>query len=136
REQIGKAGIIIGYNNQLAHKIMAGADIFLMPSRYEPCGLTQMYALRYGAVPIVRDTGGLSDTIQQFVPETGEGTGFKFVDYNASSFLGTIKNALKLFQNKKVWTRIVKNGMKADFSWKRSAEEYLKVYQKASAHKD
>ncbi len=133
REHIGKAGIIIGYNNQLAHKIMAGADIFLMPSRYEPCGLTQMYALRYGAVPIVRDTGGLSDTIQEFVPETGKGTGFKFLDYSASSFMEEIKNALQLFENKNMWTRIVKNGMKADFSWKRSAQKYLEVYKKASA---
>ena len=134
REHIGRTGIIIGYNNQLAHKIMAGADIFLVPSRYEPCGLTQMYALRYGAVPIVRDTGGLSDTIQAFIPETGEGTGFKFTDYSPSSLLDQIRSALELFKNREVWTRIVRSGMQVDFSWNRSAQEYLEVYRKALEH--
>ena len=134
REHIDRTGIIIGYNNQLAHKIMAGADIFLMPSRYEPCGLTQMYALRYGTVPLVRDTGGLSDTIQDFIPATGTGTGFKFADYSPSSLLNQIKNALELFKNRQVWARIVRNGMKVDFSWERSAQEYLAVYKKALEH--
>lgn len=131
RDPGGSAGIIIGYNNRLAHKIMAGADILLIPSRYEPCGLTQMYALKYGTVPVVRDTGGLSDTVRDFAPDTGKGNGFKFSDYRAASFLARIKDAVRHYNNSETWQKIIRNGMNADFSWKRSAQQYLQVYQKA-----
>ncbi|MFH1076463.1 MAG: glycogen synthase GlgA [Pseudomonadota bacterium] len=126
----GKAGIVIGYNHQLAHRIIAGADMLLMPSRYEPCGLTQMYALKYGAVPIVRDVGGLSDTISEFNPETGEGTGFKFKDYSEHALMETIEHALKCFQDVQLWDNIMRNGMKVDFTWDNAAREYMKIYEK------
>jgi starch synthase len=125
----GHVGLFIGFNEPLAHRIMAGADIFLIPSRYEPCGLTQMYALKYGTVPVVRATGGLDDSIVQYNPKTGEGNGFKFGPYKPASFLAAIRKAVDLFQNAGVWKRLVANGMKADFSWDRSAQSYLRLYQ-------
>ena len=108
---------------------MAGADIFLIPSRYEPCGLTQMYALKYGTVPIVRATGGLDDTIVPFDPKTGEGNGFKFSAYEPNAFLETIRKALEVFQDPKAWQRLMANGMKADFSWEQSAQSYRALYE-------
>ncbi len=124
----GRVGLFIGFNEPLAHRIMAGADVFLIPSRYEPCGLTQMYALKYGTVPVVRSTGGLDDTIVQFDPKTGEGNGFKFGPYKPESFLAAIRKAVDLFQDAEVWKKLVANGMKADFSWDRSAQKYLELY--------
>ena len=126
----GKAGIRFAFDNTLAHKVMAGADIFLMPSRYEPCGLTQMYALRYGAVPVVRATGGLADTVQEYNPETREGTGFRFSSYDANDFLHAIERAIDAW-NSPDWPRIVRNGMERDFSWNSSAKRYLNVYDHA-----
>ena len=107
---------------------MAGADMLLIPSRYEPCGLTQMYALKYGTVPVVRSTGGLDDTIVQFDPKKGEGNGFKFGPYKPESFLGAIRKAVALFQEAEAWNKLVTDGMKADFSWDRSAQRYLELY--------
>jgi starch synthase len=127
----GSTAVRIGFDEPLAHRIMAGADILLVPSRYEPCGLTQMYALKYGTVPIVRATGGLDDTIEQFDPDSGEGTGFKFAAYKAEAFLGQIKEAVGLFEDGRGWRKLVKNGMQKDFSWERSAQEYISVYEKA-----
>lgn len=124
----GRVGLFIGFNEPLAHRIMAGADVFLIPSRYEPCGLTQMYALKYGTVPVVRSTGGLDDTIDQFDPKKGEGNGFKFGPYEPVSFLAAIRTAVDLFQNAEAWKKLVANGMKADFSWDRSAQSYLELY--------
>jgi starch synthase len=124
----GRVGLFIGFNEPLAHRIMAGADVFLIPSRYEPCGLTQMYALKYGTVPVVRSTGGLDDTIVQFDPKKGEGNGFKFGPYKPLSFLAAIRTAVDLFQNAEAWKKLVANGMKADFSWERSAQSYLELY--------
>jgi starch synthase len=121
----------IGFDEPLAHRIMAGADMLLIPSRYEPCGLTQLYALKYGTVPIVRGTGGLDDTIEQFDPDSGEGTGFKFVAYEAEAFLEQIKKAMRLFEDGRGWMKVIKNGMQSDFSWDRSAQEYISVYEKA-----
>ncbi|OEU50637.1 MAG: starch synthase [Desulfobacterales bacterium C00003060] len=120
----------IGFDESLAHRIMAGADMFLIPSQYEPCGLTQVYALKYGTVPIVRATGGLGDTIDAFDPDSGEGTGFKFSEYEAKAFLNKIKDALKLFEDGPAWMRLVRNGMRADFSWEKSAREYISLYEK------
>ncbi len=121
----------IGFDEPLAHRIMAGADMLLIPSRYEPCGLTQIYALKYGTVPIVRATGGLDDTIKQFDPDSGQGTGFKFVEYEAKAFFERIKEAVRLFEESAGWMKLVKNGMRSDFSWERSAQEYIYVYDKA-----
>ena len=125
----GRISLNKGFNEPLAHRIMAGADIFLIPSRYEPCGLTQMYALKYGTVPIVRATGGLKDTILQFNVKTCEGNGFRFGPYTPPSFLRAIRAATKLFKNPETWHRLISNGMKADFSWDRSARSYMKLYE-------
>jgi starch synthase len=125
----GHMGIKIGFDEPLAHRIMAGSDIFLIPSKYEPCGLTQMYALRYGTVPVVRATGGLDDTIFPFNPETGEGNGFKFEPYDEKTLFETIQQAVKLFNDYRAWETLMANGMKADFSWDRSAKRYLELYR-------
>ncbi len=126
----GSIAVKIGFDEPLAHRIMAGADMLLLPSRYEPCGLTQMYALKYGTVPVVRATGGLDDTIVPFNPETGEGNGFKFSPYESVAFLGVIRQAVDLFLNSQVWKRLMVNGMKADFSWEESARKYILLYEK------
>jgi starch synthase len=125
------AGVKIGYDDALAHKIQAGADIFLMPSRYEPCGLNQMYSLRYGTVPVVRATGGLDDTIQNFDQQTQQGTGFKFDAYDGSSLLDCLRWALKTYHAREPWLALQKNGMAKDFSWKTSAASYVTLYEAA-----
>ena len=129
----GRVGVKIAYDNGVAHKIEAGADMFLMPSRYEPSGLNQMYSLKYGTVPIVRATGGLDDTVEAFDVEHGTGTGFKFVEYKGAALLHSVRQALHLFQDERIWRRIQLNGMAKDFSWKASAVEYVKVYAAARA---
>jgi len=121
----------VAFDNAIAHKIEAGADMFLMPSRYEPSGLNQMYSLKYGTVPIVRATGGLDDTIEPWDARTGKGTGFKFSDYNGESLLLTIKQALLAYQDPSSWQTLMRNGMIRDFSWGTSAREYGKVYERA-----
>jgi starch synthase len=127
-----KFSVKVAYNNILAHKIEAGADIFLMPSRYEPCGLNQMYSLKYGTVPVVRATGGLDDTIENFDPATGRGTGFKFQAYDGAALLGAIHEALAIYRNEPAaWKRIQLNGMAKDFSWQASAAEYARLYEVA-----
>ena len=126
-----KVGVRIAYDNALAHKIEAGADIFLMPSRYEPCGLNQIYSLRYGTVPVVRATGGLDDTVEPFNPETGQGTGFKFDAYTGAALLGSLRQALKVYKNRRVWRKLQRNGMARDFSWQASAAEYASLYELA-----
>ncbi|MEE9613262.1 MAG: glycogen synthase, partial [Desulfatiglandales bacterium] len=125
-----RIGVRIGFDERLAHSIIAGSDILLIPSRYEPCGLTQMYALKYGTVPLVRATGGLEDSVEQFDLETGEGTGFKFKKYDPEAFLEAIRSAVDLFGDKLSWNKLIQNGMKADFSWDRSARQYLDLYNK------
>ncbi len=128
----GKFSVKVAYDNIVAHKIEAGADIFLMPSRYEPCGLNQIYSLKYGTVPVVRATGGLDDTIEEFDPATGRGTGFKFQAYDGPALLAAILQALSVFRNEPVaWRRIQLNGMAQDFSWQVSAIEYVKQYEAA-----
>jgi starch synthase len=126
-----KAGIRIAYDDRLAHKIEGGADFFLMPSKYEPCGLNQIYSLKYGTIPIVRATGGLDDTIMNYDPTTRRGNGFKFVRYDAKEFLNQIKVAIGFYSRPEHWKELVHNAMTSDFSWQRSAEAYLQLYQKA-----
>lgn len=130
-----KCAAILNYDNDLAHLIEAGADMFLMPSRYEPCGLNQLYSLKYGTVPIVRKTGGLADTIEDFDPVTKEGTGFVFEKYDADEMIAAIKRALAIFPKKRIWRTIAKAGMKKDFSWNRSAQKYINLYNLARAKK-
>jgi starch synthase len=121
----------VAFDNAIAHKIEAGADMFLMPSRYEPCGLNQIYSLKYGTVPIVRATGGLDDTIEPWDARTGKGTGFKFSDYTGEALLATIKQALLAYRDPSSWQTLMRNGMGRDFSWGASAREYGKVYERA-----
>ncbi len=125
----GQIGLKIAFDNTLAHKIEAGADMFLMPSRYEPCGLNQIYSLRYGTVPIVRAVGGLDDTIEDYQPETQRGNGFKFKEYSPSCLLEAIRRALQVYRGRISWEGLMIRGMAADFSWERSARAYLEVYQ-------
>lgn len=127
----GNILVKIAYDNTIAHKIEAGADMFLMPSRYEPCGLNQIYSLKYGTVPIVRATGGLDDTIENWDPKTGKGTGFKFSEYSGDALLSTIKTALATFKDTASWQKLMRNGMARDYSWANSAREYVKVYERA-----
>ena len=129
RKHPKQVGIKIAFDNALAHKIEAGADMFLMPSRYEPCGLNQIYSLKYGTVPIVRATGGLDDTIKDFNPMNEDGNGFKFKDYSAHSLLEAIQRALQVYRERTVWKKLMIRGMSADYSWNQSARAYLKVYQ-------
>jgi len=119
----------LGFNDELAHLIEAGADMFLMPSKYEPCGLNQMYSLTYGTVPIVRETGGLADTVIKFNDKTEEGTGFVFKKYDSDEMVKEIKRAVKVFEDKKVWQKIMRAGMKLDFSWDVSAKRYIELYK-------
>ena len=121
-----------GFNNKLAHWIEAGADMFLMPSRYEPCGLNQMYSLKYGTVPVVRETGGLADSVQQINPSTGTGTGILFRDYDAAGLSWAMNTALDLYKNQPLWKEIVLNGMAMDFSWQQQGEQYVKIFRKLS----
>lgn len=129
----GRVGLKVAYDNALAHLVEAGSDMFLMPSRYEPCGLNQIYSLRYGTVPVVRATGGLDDTIEQFNFEQGTGTGFKFAEYSGPALYHAIREALHYFADEGVWKRIQINGMAKDFSWNISAAEYAKLYDGAVA---
>jgi len=129
----GRVGVKIAYDNTLAHKVEAGADMFLMPSRYEPSGLNQMYSLKYGTVPIVRATGGLDDSIEPFDVEHGTGTGFKFKEYTGEALLFAVRQALHHYMDERIWKRIQLNGMAKDFSWKKPAAEYAKLYEAARA---
>jgi starch synthase len=117
-----KVAVRTVYDNALAHRIEAGADMFLMPSRYEPCGLNQIYSLRYGTVPVVRATGGLDDTIDKE-------TGFKFTDYAGSALLDAIRSALEAYRDQGQWAAMMRRGMRKDFSWSAAAAEYMALYR-------
>ena len=119
----------IGFSAEMAQKIYAGADLFLMPSKMEPCGLSQMIAMRYGTIPIVHATGGLKDTVEAFNPVTKTGSGITFQSYNAYDMLDAVKRAIDLFHNKPMWRALRKNAMSGDFSWKKPAQEYIEIYQ-------
>jgi len=128
----GKISVRVMYDEMLAHKIEAGSDIFLMPSRYEPCGLNQIYSLKYGTVPVVHATGGLDDTIEEWNPETHTGTGFKFRPYTADVFYEAIQRAFETFKDKEAWQILMRNGMAQDYSWTKPAEAYVKVYEEVA----
>ncbi len=123
----------LSYDDALAHKIEAGADIFLMPSRFEPCGLTQMYSLRYGTVPVVRSTGGLVDTVEPYDDATGQGTGFRFDQADGTGLIWALDRALAAHRDEKAWQKLMRNGMSRDFSWERSARAYVELYGRARA---
>ncbi len=123
-------GVKIAFDEKIAHWIYAGSDMFLIPSRYEPCGLTQMYSLKYGTIPVVRATGGLEDTIEDFSENEQTGNGFKFEDASSSALLEALGRALSVYEKKGDWQKIVKNALAADFSWDRSADAYMTLYQK------
>jgi starch synthase len=125
-----RAGMRFEFDNGSAHLVEAGADIFLMPSKYEPCGLNQMYSLRYGTVPVVRSTGGLADTVTEYDRATGEGTGFCFEAYDADAFKSAIDRALILYPDRKRWRQLMLNGMSRDFSWTESAKRYVELYNR------
>lgn len=127
----GRVGVNIGLDNGLAHKIEAGSDIFLMPSRVEPCGLNQMYSLRYGAIPVVHGTGGLDDTVESYDPESDGGNGFKFETYDAEALLTALQQALTLYRDRAAWERLMRRGMQMDFSWTNPAHAYGDLYAKA-----
>jgi starch synthase len=118
-----------GYDEELSHWIEAASDMFLMPSLYEPCGLNQMYSLRYGTAPIVRRTGGLADSVEDYDPESGTGTGIVFNDFNSEALEWALNTALDLYAEPKHWTRLVRNGMHQDFSWQRQAGKYVELYR-------
>jgi len=123
-----KCKAYIGFDENLAHKLYAGADLFLMPSKFEPCGLGQLIALQYGNIPIVRETGGLNDTVYSYNESTNSGNGFSFTNFNAHDMLYTIRRALQIYQDKDVWSTIVKNAMTMDNSWAQSAFKYNQLY--------
>jgi starch synthase len=127
----GRVSVTVGFSEELAHLIEGGADIFLMPSHFEPCGLNQMYSLRYGTVPVVRATGGLDDTVQDVDEKTGEGTGFKFGPYTTAALMGALHRALSWYARPAAWRRIQLAGMAQDNSWEASAREYVEVYARA-----
>lgn len=127
----GRAFVTIGYNDDLSHKVEAGADIFLMPSKFEPCGLNQMYSLKYGTVPVVRATGGLADTVTEWDPYTGTGNGFVFQPFDAGHFGWAIERALQAYRSPAAWKKIQLNGMLADHSAERSAAQYITLFEEA-----
>lgn len=126
-----RVAVFIGFNESLAHLVEAGADLFLMPSRFEPCGLNQMYSLRYGTVPVVRAVGGLEDTVQHFTPRAKKANGFKFQDASADALVQTLRHALRVYRQTEVWRPLMRRGMAEDHSWDTSAREYVKVYRRA-----
>ncbi|HSH28318.1 MAG TPA: glycogen synthase GlgA, partial [Thiohalobacter sp.] len=131
-----RVGLRLDYDEALAHRIEAGADIFVMPSRFEPCGLNQLYSLRYGTVPVVRRTGGLADTVIDADATTlaaGTATGFVFADPTATALEAALRQALALYRQPRVWKQLIRTAMRQDFSWKRSAAQYLELYETALA---
>jgi len=122
-------GLTIAFDDALAHKVTAGSDMFLIPSRYEPCGLTQMSALKYGTIPVVRATGGLDDSIREFNPEDGQGNGFRFEEYSKEALSSAVRKALRTYGQKTLRAKLVQNAMACDFSWNRSAQEYALLYK-------
>lgn len=127
----GQVSVNFRFDEQLAHQIYAGSDLFLMPSRYEPCGLGQLISLKYGTIPVVRSTGGLADTIQEFNPESGTGNGFSFTEYSSRVLTDTVQRAVKAYRTLSAWKKVVGNALACDFSWDASAQKYVDLYQKA-----
>jgi starch synthase len=126
----GKFSMNLRFDSALASRVYAGSDMYLMPSKSEPCGLSQLIAMHYGAVPVVNATGGLKDTVPPFNPVTGEGRGYTFQSYNGDDFLGAIDRALgDYYHNRAAWDRLAQKDMREDFSWKLPAEKYMKMYR-------
>ena len=119
----------IGFSEEVAHQLYAGADLFLMPSKFEPCGLGQLISLKYGTPPIVRETGGLNDTVQSYNENTCEGNGFSFSNFNAHDMLHTIKRAIQYYHKKAVWHQLKENAMSMNYSWSQSALQYHQLYR-------
>ncbi|MHA7962755.1 glycogen synthase GlgA [Paenibacillus sp. CAU 1782] len=130
-----KAAFWRGYSDRMARRIYAGSDMFAMPSKFEPCGLSQLLSLRYGTVPIVRETGGLRDTVFSYNELTGEGNGFSFANYNAHDYLHTVRRALYFYRDEEIWKKIVENGSRRDISWNASAKAYMDLYTNLAAHR-
>jgi len=130
-----QVAVFLTFNTPLAQRIYAGSDMFLMPSRYEPCGLGQMIAMRYGSVPVVRATGGLADTVKDFNPLTGEGNGFTFGPYDPMALYTALVRAAETYKHRDLWRRLQLRGMSADFSWDASARKYVDLYYRALATK-
>ena len=128
----GRFSVQIRYDDAMAHKIEGGSDIFLMPSRFEPCGLNQIYSMKYGTIPVVHATGGLDDTVEEWDPAEKTGTGFKFQHYDAQSFLDGIDSALAAFYDKSQWQKLIENGMAQNFSWEKPANDYIAAYEEAA----
>jgi starch synthase len=128
-----RVGVFIGFNERLAHLVEAGADLFLMPSRFEPCGLNQMYSLRYGTVPVVRAVGGLDDTVRGYTSRARRANGFKFEEATGEALLRTMRQALRVYRDRAAWSELMLRGMAADHSWDTSAREYVRVYRRARA---
>lgn len=128
-------GLKLGFDPVLSHKIFAGCDMFLMPSLYEPCGLTQMYSLRYGTIPIVRATGGLQDTVIDPSEARSPGTGFKFDRFHKDELIVAVRRATEAFRNHSIWRAMMRKAMAQDFSWAHSAKEYIDVFEQAVASK-
>ena len=124
----GRLGLFLTFDNRLAHLIEAGSDMFVMPSRFEPCGLNQFYSMRYGTVPVVRATGGLADSVHPYDPKA-PGTGFVFTEYSPEALLAVLRQAAAVFADKNAWLQLMRNGMQQDFGWSRSAENYLALYR-------
>lgn len=125
----GRMSVTTGFSAERASRIYGGADLFLMPSVSEPCGLAQMIALRYGTIPVVRETGGLKDSIKPFDPESETGNGVTFHSVNAHDMLGAIQRAIALYWDKEIWNKVINNGMNTDFSWKASSKQYIRLYK-------
>ncbi len=126
----GRLGLMIAFNDKVARTIYGGSDMLLIPSRYEPCGLTQMYGLKYGAVPVVRATGGLDDTIEEYDPAARSGNGFKFEEYSAPALVKSVETATSFYRRKDDWDALLANAMACDYSWNSSVREYIKLYRK------
>ena len=131
RKYPARAGVFIGFDEALAHLVEAGADMFLMPSRFEPCGLNQMYSLRYGTVPIVHAVGGLDDTVRHYTPRARHANGFKFTDATPEALTRVVRQAVRVFRDRARWLALMREGMSEDHSWRKSALEYVKVYRRA-----
>jgi starch synthase len=131
KQHPGRLAVKMDMSPALLHKVAAGADIALIPSRYEPCGLNQLYSFRYGSVPVVRATGGLRETVKPFNAETLKGNGFVFKEYSAEALVEAVKRALRCYQKPKIWKRLMLNGFFEDFSWKHAAKRYAKLYERS-----
>jgi starch synthase len=131
KQHLGRLAVKMDMNPSLLHKVAAGADIFLIPSRYEPCGLNQLYSFRYGSVPVVRATGGLRETVKPFNTKTLKGNGFMFKEYSSKALAKSVKQALHCYRRPKIWKRIMQNGLEEDFSWEHAAKRYVKLYERS-----